>query len=72
MEIRPGSTQAEIDAKVEENGRLRLLEREYWNVVDGGVEELEVRRRKKERKKERKGGGGTAKEAARCTYIYVH
>ncbi|CAN0417765.1 unnamed protein product [Ectocarpus sp. 13 AM-2016] len=27
---------------MEENGKLRLLEREYWNVVDGGVEELEV------------------------------
>lgn len=42
MEIRPGASKEEREAKIEENGRLRLLEREYWNVVDGGVEELEV------------------------------
>lgn len=36
-------SEAEPETKVEENGKLRLLEQEYWNVVDGGVEEMEVR-----------------------------
>ncbi|CAN0209912.1 unnamed protein product, partial [Scytosiphon promiscuus] len=42
VEVRPGSSAAQREAAIEENGRLRLLEREYWNVVDGGVEEVEV------------------------------
>ncbi|CAM9522213.1 unnamed protein product [Ectocarpus sp. 4 AP-2014] len=42
VEVRPGASKEEREAKMEENGKLRLLEREYWNVVDGGVEELEV------------------------------
>lgn len=46
MEIRPGTSEAEREAKIEENGKLRLLEREYWNVVDGGVEEMEVSHKK--------------------------
>ena len=44
METPPGATPAEFHEAARENVRLRRLEREYWNVVDGGVEEAEVRR----------------------------
>ncbi len=40
-EPRPGLTQAEEEAKIEEN-RLRLLVQQYWEVVDNGQEPLHV------------------------------
>lgn len=55
VETPPGATEAEFHEAARENVRLRRLEREYWNVVDGGVEEAEVRG---ERGEERKGGKG--------------
>lgn len=35
-------TKSERETKALEIGKLQLLEREYWNVVDGGVEDAEV------------------------------
>lgn len=41
-DIPPDATEEEIDDINKELVKLRRLEREYWNVVDGGVEEAEV------------------------------
>lgn len=69
MEIRPGTSQEEIDAKIEENAKLRLLEREYWNVVDGGVEELEVSEKRKGKGKKGAEKGETRKNKRSGTFV---
>lgn len=38
----PDATEEEMNEIHKELVKLRRLEREYWNVVDGGVEEAEV------------------------------
>lgn len=41
-DIPPDATEEEMDEINKEFTKLRRLEREYWNVVDGGVEDAEV------------------------------
>lgn len=36
MDFRPGTSQAELERMLYRHGRYALLEREFWNVVDGG------------------------------------
>lgn len=43
VETLPGASTTEACEIAKEKARLRGLEREYWNVVDGGVEEALVR-----------------------------
>ncbi|CAM9676428.1 unnamed protein product, partial [Pylaiella littoralis] len=41
-EVRPGTSKSGRQGETEKGGSLRSLEREYWNIVDGGAEEMEV------------------------------